>query len=428
MRPLTTMLALLGSYLGFSGCAPDPESLHQRALQDWQDMRFGMFIHWGPVSLKGTEIGWSRGRQGPIEEYDKLYQQFNPVKFDAEEWARSAKDAGMKYIVLTSKHHDGFCLWDTKETDYNIMNTPFGRDVIKELAAACKKEGIAFGTYYSTCDWYHPDYPLGSPGGKTEKANPDMERYVTFMHNQLSELIQNYGPLVTMWFDGEWESPWTHELGEELYHFVREQEPGILINNRVDKGRKGMEGTTSDRAAFYGDYDTPEQRVGTYQPEWPWESCITICKQWAWKPEDNMKSLEQCIHTLVNTVGGGGNLLLNVGPMPDGRIEPRQVARLREIGLWLEKNGNSIYGTRAGPFTPGDWGASTQKGSTIYLHVLNWPDGKLSLPGLEGVIESVKLMNGNSVSFAQSEYSLVLTKPSDSDIDPLDTILELKLK
>ena len=165
-------------------------------IKNWQDARLGMFIHWGPVSLKGTEIGWSRGGQIPIEEYDNLYKQFNPTKFNADEWVAIAKASGMKYIVLTTKHHDGFCLWDTKQTDYNIMKTPFKRDVVKELAAACKKGGIAFGTYYSACDWHHPAYPLGSPAGTSHNPNPDLKAYDAYLQGQVTELVKNYGPLL----------------------------------------------------------------------------------------------------------------------------------------------------------------------------------------------------------------------------------------
>jgi alpha-L-fucosidase len=254
-----------------------------------------------------------------------------------------------------------------------------------------------------------------------------MERYTRFLHHQVEELIQDYGPLVTLWFDGEWEQPWTHQHGKDLYRHVRELQPGILVNNRVDKGRKGMHGTTTDRARFKGDYDTPEQRVGTFQPGWPWESCITLCRQWAWKPEDPLKSLEQCIHTLVNTVGGGGNLLLNVGPMPDGRIEPRQVERLRELGEWLETNGRALYGTRGGPFPPGDWGASTHRENEIYVHVLNWPPDKVNLPALPYTIVDSRLLNGGQVTVAQTPTGVEIESPPESSWDALDTIVVLTL-
>ncbi len=219
----------------------------EAALARWQAMRFGMFIHWGPVSLKGTEIGWSRGRQVPAEEYDQLYKEFNPVEFDAEEWVRVAKDAGMRYMVFTSKHHDGFCMWDTKQTDYDIMNTPFKRDVIKELSEACKGAGIAFGTYHSILDWYQPDYNTidaqGGPGYALPAGQqPSMDRYQDYLESQVRELAENYGPLHSMWFDGEWEEPWTSERGLRLYKFCREVDPHMLVNNRVGKARQGMEG------------------------------------------------------------------------------------------------------------------------------------------------------------------------------------------
>jgi alpha-L-fucosidase len=253
-----------------------------------------------------------------------------------------------------------------------------------------------------------------------------MDRYEKYMKAQLSELINNYGPVGVLWFDGEWEEPWTHDRGEALYNWMRDLQPGLLINNRVDKGRKGMHGGTKDHTVFRGDFDTPEQRIGQFQTEWPWESCITICEQWAWKPGDKMKSLEQCIHTLVRTVGGDGNLLLNVGPMPDGRIEPRQVERLGEIGKWLKTNGKAIYGTRGGPFKPATWGVSTHSGNLVYVHVLTWPDDTLSLPALSEKVVSAKLMNGNRVSVTQSENAIELAL-SESNRDPMDTIIVLEL-
>jgi alpha-L-fucosidase len=394
-------------------------------LQWWREARFGMFVHWGPVSLKGTEIGWSRGAQVPTEEYDQLYQQFNPTQFDAAEWARIAKDAGMKYLVITSKHHDGFCIWDTKFTDYNIMHTPFGRDVLKELAAACRKQGLAFCTYHSICDWHHPDYPLGSPGGKTAKPNPNMDRYNQYLKNQVAELIQNYGPLGILWFDGEWEKPWTHERGIDLYRHVRNLQPSIIINNRVGVGRAGMEGGTA-AGAFGGDYDTPEQRIGGFQRDRPWETCMTICQQWAWKPNDRMKSLKECIQTLVRVVGGDGNLLFNVGPMPDGRIEPRQVDRLHEMGDWLRKYGESIYGTRGGPFKTTASLASTCKGNTVYVHLLDWPSETIALPGLPKRVTDSSLLTGGTVSVRQTQESIEIHVPA-RDRQEIDTIVKLEL-
>lgn len=419
-------LFFIGSLLQISAqSTPDPR------LQWWQEARFGMFIHWGPVSLKGTEIGWSRGREVPAEEYDHLYNSFNPENFSAKEWVQLAKDAGMKYMVLTAKHHDGFCLWDTKTTEYNIMKSPFARDVVKELAEECRKEDIIFCTYYSILDWYHPDYNImGTHGGAgfalPAGEKPNMDRYNSYMNEQLRELIEEYGPLGIMWFDGEWEEPWTHEMGQDLYTYVRGLQDNIIINNRVDKGRKGMEGITLSDKNYAGDYDTPEQEVGKYQTDRPWESCMTIAQQWAWKPDDKLKSFEECIRILVQTVGGDGNLLLNVGPMPNGEVEASQADRLREIGQWLSRYGESIYGTRGGPFLPGKWGVSTHKENKIFLHVLHPTGKKLKLPALDDTIERCYLMSGNEVEYSQSATNIEISLDA-IDVDLVDNIVVLEL-
>lgn len=398
-------------------------------MQWWTDARFGMFIHWGPVSLKGTEIGWSRGTKVPRREYDSLYKSFDAQKFDAKEWVSIAKKAGMKYIVITSKHHDGFCIWDTKTTDYNIMNSPFGWDVLKELSDECKKQGIKFCTYYSILDWYHPDYntagTYGGPGFKLPPGQkPDMDRYVKYMKNHLREIIQNYGPLGIMWFDGEWEKPWTYEYGKNLYSYVKSLQDDIIINNRVGKARQGMEGITQG-PGHPGDYDTPEQQIGAFQNQRPWETCMTICRQWAWKPNDNMKSFKECIRTLIRVAGGDGNLLFNVGPMPDGRIEPRQVERLKEMGQWLNKYGDGIYATRGGPFKPGKWGASTCKENRIYLYIMNWQiNDKLILPSIEKKIKSFRTLSGTKADVKVLNRGIEITLPK-SDRDEISTVIEL---
>ena len=403
-----------------------PANAGEEAIEAWRDLKFGLFVHWGPVSLKGTEIGWSRGREVPIDEYDRLYQRFDPVRFDAEAWVKAAKAAGMKYLVITSKHHDGFCLWPSEYTDYHIGNTPFERDVLKELSKACKRHGLWFCTYYSICDWRHPDYPLGSPGGKTEKPNPNMPRYYAYLKNQTREIIENYGPLGIMWFDGEWEKPWTREYGNELYSYLKGIQPDLIINNRVSKGRHGMAGTTRQSHLNAGDYDTPEQRIGAFQADRPWETCMTICRQWAWKPDDRMKSLKECIQTLVRVVGGDGNLLFNVGPMPDGRIEPRQVDRLREMGDWLDRYGQSIYGTRGGPIKTASWLASTYKDNTVYLHILDWPQDTVVLPALPRRILDASLLTGGTVSVQQTSEGLEIVVPPESRKE-IDTIIALEL-
>ena len=407
-----------------------PEQRDAR-LAWWREARFGMFIHWGPVSLKGTEIGWSRGAEVPVAEYDQLYKRFNPTLFDADAWVALAKQAGMKYLVITSKHHDGFSIWDTKLSDYNIMNTPFHRDVLKELAAACRRHGIVFCTYYSILDWHHPDYPLGSPGGKTAKPAPNMDRYVAYLKGQVAELIRSYGPLGIMWFDGEWEKPWNPARGRDLYDWVRGLQPSIIVNNRVGSAREGTEGAvapggTGAPAAFSGDYDTPEQEVGHFRTDRPWESCIAICQQWAWKPDDKLKSLKECLQTLILCAGGDGNLLLNVGPMPDGRIEPRQVERLKEIGGWLETYGRTIYGTRGGPFKPGPWGASTHRGNSVFLHVFKWPEGALVLPPVGRRIVSSRVLTGGQAEVKQDVDGIRIAVDKEFRMD-IDTLIELTL-
>jgi alpha-L-fucosidase len=386
--------------------APPPNA---QRLQRWRDARFGMFIHWGPVSLKGTEIGWSRGNEIPIEEYDNLHRRFHPTSFNARQWARIAKAAGMKYMVFTTKHHDGFCMFDTKQTEFNVMNSPFHRDVVEELSAACKREGLGFGTYHSVCDWHHPDFPLTSPGGSVKRANPNLDRYEQYLRAQVKELIQNYGPLLILWFDVPQE--FSRERGLGLEAWTRLLQPDIIINNRS--------GAT-------GDYDTPEQRVGKYQDQRPWETCMTICNQWAWKPNDPMKPLKQCLQTLVLCAGGDGNLLLNVGPMPDGRIEPRQVERLKEMGRWLRKYGETVYQTRGGPWKPTKDFASTRRGNSVFLHVFNWKGDSLTLPGIPAKVRQASVLTGGTVRFEQAADKLVVRVPASKQRG-IDTIIRLDL-
>ncbi|UCG59503.1 MAG: alpha-L-fucosidase [Phycisphaerales bacterium] len=408
-----------------------PEPVHAlranaASLQKWQESRFGLFIHWGPVSLKGTEIGWSRGREIPVAEYDNLYKRFDPEKFDAHEWVSIAKEAGTKYIVITSKHHDGFCIWDSKYTDYDITSTPFRRDVLKELADECHRQGIQFNTYHSIIDWYHPDYlPRGS-GDDRPTDDADFERYVAYLKNQLREIITGYGPLGVMWFDGEWESHWSPERGWDLYRYVRGLQPDILINNRVGKGRMGMRGMTKTDQEYAGDFGTPEQEIGRFNRDTPWETCMTICRQWAFKPNDQMKSLKECLHTLVRVAGGDGNLLFNVGPMPDGRIEPRQVERLREMGTWLKDYGQTVYATRGGPFKPGPWGGSTCKGNRIYVHVLDWQGETLQLPPIDRKVVRGTLLTGGTVELKRTEEGIAVNVPERYRRD-IDTIVALEL-
>lgn len=384
----------------------------------WREARFGMFIHWGPVSLRGTEIGWSRGKEVPTAEYDSLYERFTAEKFDAREWVALAKQAGMKYVVLTSKHHDGFCLWDSKVSGYNVMKSPLGRDVDRALSDECQRQGVRFCTYYSILDWRDSNYPLGDAPGGGAKISPRMDMYVEGMKGQLRELLTNYGAIGLVWFDGQWEAPWSYERGVDLEKFVRSLQPDTIINDRLGPGKAG--------AAPLGDYATPEQTIGGFNRDRPWETCMTICEQWAWKPDDKLKSLRECLQALVRCVGGDGNFLFNVGPMADGRIEDRQAARLREMGAWLEKYGESVYGTRGGPYMPGANVASTTRGNVVYLHVLAWPEGGLRLPALAAKVVSSSVLTGGAAVVEQRDNALMVDVSAGAR-DPIDTIVKLEL-
>jgi alpha-L-fucosidase len=391
----------------FSGCLVKAQSViktPEKSVKEFMDKRFGMFIHWGPVTLRGTEIGWSRGEQVPATEYDNLYKEFNPVLFNADEWVKAAKDAGMSYLTITAKHHDGFCLWPTAESDYNIMRAPFKKDIVGELARACKKQGISFCIYCTVLDWHDPDYPVHRMGKDT---TGNMIAFVKRMKAELKELITRYHPFM-LWFDGYWEKPWTAAYGNEIYQYIKSIDSNIVVNNRLGKDFSGLSAPEA-----VGDFLTPEQEIGKLNMTEPWESCMTIAEQWAWKPNDKMKSLKQCIQNLVRAASGNGNFLFNVGPMPDGRMEARQVERLKEMGDWLKIYGESIYGTRGGPFIPAKLYGATRKGFKIYVHVFERKDETLNLPPLRGVtIKKAYFLKGNPVSWQQDESGIMLHLPS----------------
>jgi alpha-L-fucosidase len=386
----------------------------------WRDARFGLFIHWGLYSVpagvwKGetNHAEWIRTTaQIPLAEYEKFLPQFNPVKFNADEWVKLAKEAGMKYIVITSKHHDGFCLFDTKQTDFDIMSTPFHRDVMKELSDACRKESIRLCFYHSIMDWHHPDYLPRREWEKDRSAETaNMPGYITYMKKELKELLTNYGKIGVLWFDGEWENTWTHERGKDLYKYVRSLQPDIIINNRVDVGRSGMAGLT--KPGFAGDFGTPEQEIpATGIPNEDWESCMTMNNNWGYNRNDNnWKSPEDLVQKLVDIASKGGNFLLNVGPTSEGLFPQQSIDRLKAIGSWMKINGESIYETKASPFKKLTWGRCTQKqiasGTRLYLHVFDWPaDNKLIVPGM-----------GNKVTSAYPLFAATLLKVERKESD-----------
>jgi alpha-L-fucosidase len=379
----------------------------------WQSLRFGMSIHWGPVSLQGTEIGWSRGgeRPGlpwpadkgevPVEVYDNLYKKFNPTNFNPQQWVDIAKAAGMNYMVFTTRHHVGFTNFDSQFTNYKITspNSPYGKDIVKQLADACHAGGLPWGVYYSQPDWHNPNYMT---------ANHD--KYLKYMHGQVKELMSNYGRTDIFCFDGL--DLTAKDYGAEpLFKMIRTLQPQIVINNRC---------------GLPADYDTPEQYIGKMQTNRPWETWMTLGDQWAWKPNDNIKSLKTCLQTLVKVVCGDGNFLFNVGPMPDGQIEPRQVETLKQMGEWLKKYGESIYNTRGGPFIRSGWCGATMSGNIIYLHILNSDLDSIVLPAISAKIVSHSVLRGGTATVKQSEEDIEISVPK-ADRQDIDTIVALTL-
>src|SRR5262245_55552693 len=368
------------------------------AVKWFREARFGMFIHWGVYSLLGRGEWVMNKEDIPISEYEKLPSQFNPTQFNAHDWVKLAKDAGAKYITITSKHHDGFCLFDSKLTDYDVMSTPFKRDIMKELSEACRKAGIKMCWYHSIMDWHHPDYLPRREWETRPAAGADFDRYVAHLRGQVEELLTGYGDIGVMWFDGEWESTWTHAYGKELYALCRRLQPNVIVNNRVDTGRSGMAGLSagSDRA---GDFGTPEQEIPkTGMPGVDWETCMTMNDHWGYNShDDRWKSSTELIRMLVDIASKGGNFLLNVGPTAEGLLPPPAVERLDAMGRWLDVNGESIYGTAANPGLELAWGRCTMRetgsGTRLFLHVFEWPkNGTLVVPGLGNAIERAWLL------------------------------------
>jgi alpha-L-fucosidase len=401
----------------------------------WRDAKFGMFIHWGLYAVPaGTYNGNRIGHVGEwimnygniaVADYEKFATQFNPVKFDAASWVRSAKDAGMKYIVITSKHHDGFTMFDTKATDYNIVKaTPYGKDPLKALAEECRKQGLKFCTYYSIMDWHHPDQSPASD----QKYNPTNMKegrkadYIAYMKQELSDLIKQTDTEL-LWFDGEWPDWWSEADGRDLYSYLRGIKPSLIINNRIGRGRiskdkshDDMEGLTHGDAEYCGDFGTPEQQIPPKGiPGMDWESCMTLNNTWGFKSYDHSwKAPETLIRNLCDIASKGGNYLLNVGPTAEGEIPPESLTRLSDIGTWMKVNGQAIYGSSATPFdvpmgnfspTEKDkkgnpvfvpewkWRATSKPGH-LYLIVFDWPkDGTFTIPAFPHRISQATLLS-----------------------------------
>jgi alpha-L-fucosidase len=389
----------------------------------FQDWRYGMFIHFGLSTCKAKELSWGTVQSikwpdkgatgqsappGPIhDDYTRWPEQMRLEKFDAAEWVRIAKEYGFRYVVVTAKHHEGFHMWDTAYSDFKITRTPFGRDYLKEMADACHQAGMPFGIYYAQREWFHPDYDPKNPKGERH------QRYLEYNRNVCRELCTKYGKVDIFWFDAAWwGGMFTADMweAETLTRMMRQLQPHMVINNR---------------ASLPGDFDTPEQRSGYYQQR-PWEACLSLTESWSWTGSPP-KSRDQLVRILASAACANGNALVSWGPHWNGAFDGQEAGRLREVGAWLRQYGESIYGTRGGPWLAGRWGGSTQKGRTVYLHVLDPATRTLDLPPVPAVVQSAKLLpQGNAIPFRQSPQGLKLTLPSGGG-DLADTVVVLQL-
>lgn len=419
---------------------PSKENLEARAW--FEQARFGLFIHWGVYSILGDGEWVMNNQNIRINEYEKLPSFFNPIEFDAAEWVSMAKAAGMKYITITSRHHDGFSMFDSKVTDYDIVDkTPYGKDVLKALAEECRKQGIKLFFYYSLLDWNRDDYfPRGRTGkGIIGRKQGQWEDYISFMKAQLTELLTNYGKIGGIWFDGHWDQKeWDgKKFGklkvdwhyDEIYKLIHELQPQALIGNNHHLGviqgedfqmfEKDLPGKNTTG------WGTAADQIGSV----PLEVCETINGSWGFNLQDRKhKSDKELIHYLIKAAGYGSNLLLNVGPMPNGKIQPKHQASLKAIGDWLSINGKTIYGTQKGPIAPNDDFVSTQKGKTVFLHILNPEIKLLHMEQVPVRIKSVIHQKSNTdLDFRNDRFGFVIDL-SKIDNNSIDTIVEIKLK
>jgi len=405
-----------------SSYQPSPENL--KARQDFQDMKFGMFIHWGVYSVLGDGEWVFHNRKLKLDEYERLPKFFDPEKFDAKTWVALAKAAGMKYITITSRHHDGFAMFDSKISDWNIVQrTPYKKDPLKMLADECHRQGIKLFFYYSQLDWHNPDY---YPRGVTawDNGRPDhgdWNAYLdTYMDGQLRELLTNYGPIGGIWFDGMWDKPDADWHLQKTYSLIHQLQPAaLIIPNHHQTPKPGEDVQTFER-------DLPGRNTAGFNTNYvsdqlPLESSNTLNDSWGFNISDhNFKSPEEVEQMLVRAAGNNSNLLLNIGPMPNGEIEDEFVTRLHAVGEWMSRYGETIYGTRGGPIVPADWGVTTQKADKIYVHVLQWKAPLLALPPIEKTIKSAQEFGNESpVEFKQTSDGVVLKVPSagKSEVD-----------
>ena len=407
----------------------------------WREARFGMFVHWGLYSVLAGEWGgktnygeWIRNNAKiPIDEYEKLLGRFNPVEFDADRIARLAAEAGQKYLVITSKHHDGFCLWPTKQNaDWNVARTAYKKDIMKQVATACRAHGIKPCWYHSIMDWHHPDY---LPRRDWEEASrpatgAQFDRFVKYLHAQVEELLTQYGDIGVLWFDGEWEKTWNGELGAALAEHVHKIAPNTLINSRVGPSKaNGLDAQMS--RPDLGDFGTPEQKVPDRGlPGVDWESCITMNDNWGYNRADkNFKSVTTLVGLLTETASKGGNLLLNVGPTGDGLVPPESVDRLGGIGRWMRAHGEAIHGTQASPFEGWQYRA-TRLDRRLHVFLPEWPTKREFLvPGVRWKPERAFMLGDGtrrSLDVRLADEGAVVTLP-DKSSDSVCSVLTVEL-
>ncbi len=404
-----------------------PTTANLESRRWFQDAKFGMFIHWGVYSVRGHGEWVMNNEKISISEYEQLAPQFNPTEFNAAEWVALAKAAGAKYITITSKHHDGFAMWGTKQSKWNIVDaTPYGKDPLKMLAEECHKQGMKLFFYHSELDWHHPDYyPRGGTGNTSGRSDAgDFNRYLDYMDAQLRELLTGYGEIGGIWFDGFWDRPNADWRLEKTYAMIHELQPAALIGNNHHRTPFPGEDFQMFEKDLPGQKTAEWNTADTKISALPLETCDTINDSWGYDSRDKkFKSPRQLIHYLVRAAGYNANLLLNVGPMANGKIQPEFVERLRAVGEWTGKNGETIYGTRGGPIPPRNWGATTQNADKIYVHVLDWSDHLLALPLLP--VKSAKLFSsGAPVEITRLKDGLVLHLPRQHD--DVDTIIVLQ--
>ena len=428
LTAIITLLVVAFPILAQSAYTPSASNLAAR--QWFQDAKFGMFIHWGAYSVIGDGEWVMHQKKIPISDYEKIPSLFNPTEFKPTEWVGLAKAAGMKYITITSKHHDGFAMFDSKVSDYDIVDrTPFKRDALKMLAEECRKQGIKLFFYHSQLDWHHPDYyPLGETGqysGRSPGGN--WYRYLDYMDGQLRELLTDYGEIGGIWFDGWWDKKEADWRLDKTYSMIHGLQPQALIGN--NHHRKPFPG--EDFQMF--EKDLPGANTAGFNKDseigdLPLETCETINNSWGYNKSDkSMKSTRDLVHYLVRAAGYNANFLLNVGPMPSGKIQPEFMERLKALGEWTRKNGVSLYGTRGGPISPRPWGVTTRKDNTVYVHILDWKDSELVIPGLPARVKTAKLLkDSRSVTVNETPKGLLLSLPEGS-LDPIDTIVVIEL-